>query len=255
MRLTRAVVLAAGRGKRLAPLTDTVPKPLLRIGDKPLLEHILTGLCQAGIQECLCVIGHLGQQIADYFGDGARVGLRMSYVWQKDAPGTGAALRLGRKLAQSGPVLMSFGDILTAYEHYTAILFDYHRSPCAAVMGINPMADVSSGAAVLRDGDRVTGIVEKPSSSEAASNWNQAGVTAFGAEIWPVLDRLPLSPRGEYEITAAVAMLIEQGLEVRAVEFRGFWSDVGTPEALSEASRQWPLVLRAYQTPGSRRET
>lgn len=130
---------------------------------------------------------------------------------------------------------MSFGDILTDPTHYRLLLDSFEAAPCAAVMGINYMEDVSAGAAVLREGDRVVRIVEKPGPGDPVSNWNQAGVTAFGHEIWPVLDRLPLSPRGEYEITMAVAMMIHEGREVRAVEFHGFWSDVGTPETLAAA--------------------
>jgi len=237
--ITRAVLLAAGKGTRLAPLTLHTPKPLLPVAGRPLIEHIIVGLREAGIGEFLCVIGHLGEQIQRRFGDGSCLGVRMEYVWQVDSPGTGGALRLGHDFAEEGSVLMSFGDILTDYAHYRAVLRDYDASPCAAVMGINPMEDVSTGAAVLRDGGRVVGIIEKPGSDEATSNWNQAGVTVFGSEIWPVLERLPASPRGEYEITTAIAMLIAQGKEVRAVEFRGFWSDVGTPEALADADKRW----------------
>ncbi len=242
MEVTKAVILAAGRGKRLAPLTDCTPKPLLPVAGRPLLEHILIGLRDAGLREFLCVIGHLGQQIQARFSDGRALGIRMEYCWQRDVHGTGAALRLGRAFAREGPVLMSFGDILTDYAHYRNLLSEYRRAPCAALMGINQMDDVSAGAAVLRRGDRVIGIVEKPRPGQIASNWNQAGVTIFGPEIWPVLEHLPISPRGEYEITAAISMLLDEGQEVRAVEFRGFWSDVGTPDALAAADRAWSVL-------------
>ncbi|MBM3493859.1 MAG: nucleotidyltransferase family protein [Armatimonadetes bacterium] len=242
--ITRAVLLAAGRGKRLGDLTAHRPKPLIPVQGKPLLQWIIEGLRDAGIAEFLCVIGYLGEAIRDRFGDGSELGVGMQYAWQLDVHGTGAALRLGHEFAEGGPALMSFGDILTDHRHYGRLPASFDAHPCAAVMGINPMDDVSAGAAVIRAGDRVTAIVEKPGPSDPTSRWNQAGVTAFGAEIWPVLERLPKSARGEYELTSAIAMLISEGREVRAVEFDGFWSDVGTPEALAHAEREWQPTSR-----------
>ena len=244
-----AVILAAGRGTRLGALTADRPKPLLTVRGRPLLEWILLGLRAAGIERALCVVGYRGDQIRDYFGDGSRVDMRLSYVSQTAPHGTGAALRLGRAFAEEGPVLMSFGDILTDHDHYRSLLADFRADPCGAVMGINEMADVSAGAAVVRAGRHVTGIVEKPDPALGLGNWNQAGVTAFGAPIWPFLEGLTESSRGELEITEAVAMLIGAGHEVRAVEFGGFWSDVGTPEALREAERLWKSPLEDAPPP------
>jgi NDP-sugar pyrophosphorylase family protein len=236
---SQAVLLTAGRGKRLGDLTTHRPKPLLPVCGRPLIEWIIGGLREAGIRRFLCVVGYLGDQVREALGDGSRLGVAMDFVEQTEPHGTGAALRLGRDFAEGGPVVMSFGDILTDYAHYRALVGAYAAQPCAAVMGINPMEDVSAGAAVIREGDRVTAIVEKPGPGDPVSRWNQAGVTAFGPEVWPVLERLPCSARGEYELTSAVAMLIADGLDVRAVEMTGFWSDVGTPEALADAEQGW----------------
>ncbi len=237
--ITRAALLAAGRGTRLGELTAHTPKPLIEVRGKSLLTWIIEGLRDAGIGEFLCVIGYLGDAIRERYGDGSSLGVRMEYVRQFDAHGTGAALRLARAFAQDGPILMSFGDILTNYGHYRDLLDAFRGRGHAAVMGINPMADVSAGAAVIRDGTQVVRIVEKPGPGDPVSQWNQAGVTAFGEAVWPVLERIPQSPRGEYEITAAMSMLIAGGHKVSAVEFNGFWSDVGTPEALAAAQRSW----------------
>ncbi|NLH99509.1 MAG: nucleotidyltransferase family protein [Chthonomonadales bacterium] len=237
--ITRAVLLAAGRGKRLGDLTANAPKPLLPVRGRPIIEWIIGGLRAAGIERFLCVIGYRGEMIEQRLGDGSDLGVQIGYVWQHTHHGTGAALRLGRAFAADGPVLMSFSDILTDYAHYRDVLERYRSAPCAAVMGINPMEDVSAGAAVILEGDRVVRIVEKPGPGDPTSRWNQAGVTAFGPEIWPVLDRLPMSDRGEYEITSAIGMLLAEGHTVRAVEFRGYWSDVGTPQAYADAERDW----------------
>ena len=239
--ITRGALLAAGRGTRLGHLTAHRPKPLIEVRGKPLLTWIVEGLRDAGITDFLCVIGYLGEAIREHYGDGASLGVGMEYAWQREANGTGAALRLARSFAHDGPILMSFGDILTAYAHYTRVIRAYERGRHAAVLGINPMDDVSAGAAVIRDGDRVVRIVEKPGPGDPVSRWNQAGVTAFSEAIWPVLERLPRSSRGEYEITTAISMLIADGQEVSAVEFDGFWSDVGTPKSLADAESAWPM--------------
>ncbi len=237
--ITRAALLAAGRGTRLGSLTAQTPKPLIEVGGKPLLTWIIEGLRNAGICEFLCVIGYLGDAIRERYGDGSSLEVKIEYAWQLDVHGTGAALRLARSFAQEGPILMSFGDILTDYGHYVRVTDAFRSGGHAAVLGINRMDDVSAGAAVIREGDRVVRIVEKPGPGDPVSNWNQAGVTAFGGAIWPILERLPKSKCGEYEITAAVSMLIAEGHSVGAVEFDGFWSDVGTPEALAHARREW----------------
>jgi len=237
--IRRAVILAAGRGKRLGALTADRPKPLLAVRGRPLLEWIIVGLRDEGLSEFLCVVGYLGDRIREYFGTGARRGVRMDYVEQGGRHGTGAALQLGRSFAGDEPVVMSYGDILTDPRHYAALLGRARGAHADAVMGINRLPDVSAGAAVLLEGDRVTGIIEKPPPDAGLSDWNQAGVTAFGPAIWQVHDDLPLTPRGEYELTEGIAMLIRQGSDVRAVRFDGFWSDVGTPEALEEAERLW----------------
>ena len=233
--LKRAVLLAAGRGTRLGALTADRPKPMVPILGLPVLEHILLRLGTVGLSEFVLVVGYRAQAIQDYFGDGARWGWRISYVEQPVPNGTGAALALARDLAGSEPILASYGDILTDVANYRALVDDFTAAPCAAVVGINEIEDVSAGSAVYREGRRVTQVVEKPPRGTAGSNWNLAGASIYSPAIWPCLASLKPSVRGEYELTEAIGALIASGQEVRASEFVGFWSDIGTPEALREA--------------------
>jgi NDP-sugar pyrophosphorylase family protein len=242
--VNRAILLAAGRGSRLGALTANRPKPMVPLCGKPILERILVGLRSAGVSEFLCVIGYRGEAIREYFGDGSAWGIRVDYVEQPVANGTGAALACasGWSAARpNDPVLVSFGDIYTDPAHYPGLCGDYIANPCAALIGINYVADPSAGAAVYRDGDVITRVVEKPPPGTAGSNWNIAGVSVYGPEVWEELPRLRPSPRGEIEITDAISRLIERGNSggqpVRAFEMHGFWSDIGTPEALAEAEQ------------------
>ncbi len=242
--IDRAVLLAAGRGTRLGPLTADRPKPMVLIRGKPILERILLGLRAAGVSEFLFVVGYRGDAIRSYFREGSRWDVNIDYVEQPIPNGTGAALALATgwaKSAPESPVFVSYGDIFMDPAHYIALRDNYLASPCAAVIGINPLDDPTAGAAVYRTGDRIIRVVEKPPPGTAESSWNIAGVSVFRSEIWGVLADLRPSPRGEIELTDAISALITAtesgGREVRAVEMRGFWSDIGTPEALAEAEK------------------
>ena len=235
--LKRAVLLAAGRGTRLGALTQDRPKPMVPIAGRPVLEHILTRLHAVGFDDFILVVGYRAEVIEAYFGDGSRWGWHISYVLQANPNGTGAALALARDSAGGETVLASYGDILTDTANYRELVKDFAAAPCGAVVGINSVADVSAGSAVYREGRRVTRVVEKPPPGTATSSWNLAGASIYGPAIWPALAALRPSVRGEYELTEAIGSLIQGGTEVRACEFTGFWSDIGTPEALREAEQ------------------
>jgi UDP-N-acetylglucosamine diphosphorylase / glucose-1-phosphate thymidylyltransferase / UDP-N-acetylgalactosamine diphosphorylase / glucosamine-1-phosphate N-acetyltransferase / galactosamine-1-phosphate N-acetyltransferase len=231
--------MAAGRGTRLGRLTEDRPKPMVPVNGIPVIEHILIGLRDAGIEEFLFVVGYRAEALQSYFQNGDRWQTRISYAFQETPNGTGAALLHGREFAGNGPILASYGDILTDRAHYRALLDDYHESPCDAVIGINPVEDPTAGAAVYRNGRRITRVVEKPPPGTAVGHWNIAGVSIFGPPVWSELAVLKPSRRGEYELTDAITAMIDKGEEVRACEMPGFWSDIGTPEALEEAEREW----------------
>lgn len=235
----RAALLAAGRGTRLGNLTADCPKPMIPIRGRPVLEYIVMGLRAAGICEFLLVVGYRAEAVHAHFGDGSLWGVKIDYVMQEVPTGTGAAMALARDFAGEEPILASYGDILTDYAHYRALLAEYAAAPCAAVIGINPVEDPSAGGAVYREGKRVVRVVEKPPLGTAGSRWNLAGVSVYSPDLWPVLANISRSPRGEYELTDAIQGLIATGKEVRACEMTGFWSDVGTPEALAVAERAW----------------
>lgn len=236
--VTKAILLAAGRGTRLGALTDDRPKPMVPVAATPVLEHILRGLKSAGLTEFLFVVGYKREAIERYFGGGDRWGVSIEYFIQETANGTGAALLHGKPFAGDDPFLASYGDILTDPAHYHALIENYTTNDCAAVIGINHM-DPSAGAAAFHESGRLTGVREKPKPGEPTSEWNVAGVSIYSKVVWPELAALQPSARGEYEITDAITALIASGAEVRAEEMRGFWSDVGTPEALAEAEREW----------------
>jgi NDP-sugar pyrophosphorylase family protein len=238
--MNTAVILAAGRGSRMGPLTSRTPKPLLPVGDRPLIEWIVGGIAAAGIEHAVVVIGYLGEQIARALGDGSRFGLRIEYRVQEETDGTARALLAAEAEASRAPFLLTWGDILVEPRLYADMADSFRRAPCDALLAVNATDDPWRGAAVYVDAEwRVTRLEEKPPRGTAMTRWNNAGVLALAPRIFEFARRLRPSARGEYELPAAVAAMVEAGCTVRAHPIRGFWSDVGTRDDLEDARRRF----------------
>jgi NDP-sugar pyrophosphorylase family protein len=238
--MNTAVVLAAGRGSRMGPLTERTPKPLLAVGERALIEWIVAGVAAAGVERLIVVVGYRGEQIIARLGDGSRFGVRVAYRHQERADGTARALLAAEADVERAPFLLTWGDILVDEGAYTDIAGDFRRAPCDALLAVNPTRDPWRGAAVYVDAAwRVTRLVEKPPRGSATTPWNNAGVLALDPVVFEYARRLRPSPRGEYELPAAVATMVEEGRAVRAHPLRGFWSDVGTREDLDDARRRF----------------
>ncbi len=230
-----AVIVAAGRGRRLMPLTADTPKPLLTVDGTPIIEYLLRGLKWAGVTDVIVVVRYLGDRIRAAYGDGSACGMNISYVEQHEIAGTGAAVLSVEDVVGDEPFLLLWGDVLMAPENYLRIqeLHAAHSSPLRSAL--NWMDDPSAGASVVTEDDRIVAIYEKPPLGSAPSNWNQAGLFVCGREIFGGMRACGLSPRGEVEFTAGVEELLSKREDVRCmfIPQGGFWSDVGTPEALA----------------------
>jgi dTDP-glucose pyrophosphorylase len=234
--LPQAVVLAAGRGSRMGTLTAATPKPLLAVAGQPIVARVLRGLAGAGVRRAVVVTGYLGEQVEAALGDGAALGLALSYRRQSQPDGTARALLLVEEWVGAAPFVLHWGDILVPAAFYPAFAEAFAARPCAVQLAVNPVDDPWRGAAVYVDGDwRVTRVEEKPPRGRSQTSWNNAGIMALTAPVFDYARRLPPSPRGEYELPQAVAQMVRDGCAVRAVPVRGGWSDVGTPADLAAA--------------------
>ena len=233
----KAVVLAAGKGERLLPLTENRPKHLLPIGGKPLLEWILEGMVGAGVDEALLVTHYMEEQIKGYFGDGKRLGLELSYVSQEEMRGTADAFRMAEDFAGGEEFLGVYGDLFLPPEGFEALI--RARRKGETTMCVVPVDDPSRMGVVALEGDRVTAIVEKPAPGEEPSDLANAGMYIFQPGIFRLIDETGLSSRNEYEITDSLRALIDSGATLRAVTLpRGSWLDVGLPWNLLEANEK-----------------
>jgi len=230
----KAVVLAAGKGTRLATVDPGLPKVLHRIGERPCIEYILAGMAKYGIDRVLLVIGYRGDLIQEAIGCGSHLGLAVEYAEQDMSRyGTGAAVQMAEPFAGGEPFLFSFGDILVYPRNYQYLCDAYGSTGCPTI-GVNWTEDPKDGAAVyVDDENRVLDIIEKPEPGTSATHWNQAGVSVFTAGIFDYLRDLKPSARGEYELTHAVQRMLAAGERVLAYPLEGYWQDIGSPEDLA----------------------
>jgi dTDP-glucose pyrophosphorylase len=230
--VSKAVILAAGRGTRMRELTDDLPKPMIAVRGKPILQHIIEGLKGAGVSDVLLIVGYREDVVRDFFGDGSAFGMRVVYERQVVQDGTGRVVELAREFTGDDAFILSYGDILLDPRNYGVLASPGDEE---AIISVRRNEDVSKGGAVFVDDNfNLTDLREKPKPGEPTSPWYNAGVYMFRPSIYEHTARLEKSPRGEYELTDAIRTLALGGRRVRAFELLGDWADVRDPEVLAE---------------------
>ena len=239
MAVRTALLLAAGRGTRLGVVTADTPKPLLEVGGKPMLAHIVEGLAEAGLERFVVVTGYRGERVEGWcanFGAAHRE-VTMRTIRQPQLNGTGGAMLVARAmLSNEERFIFGWGDILMDRVNYPRFVDESTRADCDLLLAVNQIEDPWRGAAVYFDSELcVQRLVEKPARGTSSTRWNNAGLFATNRRLFDYLERLKPSPRGELELPQAIAAMIADGRVVRAFKVQGFWSDVGTPEDLEAA--------------------
>jgi dTDP-glucose pyrophosphorylase len=229
--IDKAVILAAGRGTRMRELTAELPKPMIEVRGKPVLQHIVEGLRDAGISHCLVVVGYRADAVRNFFRDGSGYNIAIQYKTQTVQDGTGRVVELARDFVSNNPFILAYGDILVEpanYKHMVDLPDDVE-----ALLTVTCGEDVSKGGAVFLDDDmNLVDLREKPKPGEPTSRWYNAGLYAFRPSIFDFTAKLKSSPRGEYELTDAIRDLAESGKKIKALELAGEWADVRDPETL-----------------------
>ena len=235
--ITKAVLLAAGRGTRMRELTNDLPKPMLEVRGKPVARHIVEGLRDAGVSEFLFVVGYRADVVQNYFGDGARDKIDIKYATQVVQDGTGRVVDLAREFAGASPFVLSYGDILIDPRNYQKLV-DL-ADGVDAIISVKRGEDVSKGGAVfLNEQMELVDLREKPKAGEPTSPWYNAGVYTFRPSIFEFTAKLKPSPRGEYELTDAIRDMARAGKKIQALELAGEWADVRDPEILAKLNRK-----------------
>lgn len=222
----RAFILAAGEGTRMWPLTDTRPKPLIPLANKPIIEHILDALVEAGIEKISILIGYEGRQIAERYGHSYK-GAKIDYVYQNERRGTGDAVLYASKYTDEKFLILN-GDLYFEKSAISDIL--EHDN---AVLGV--YKDNAESYGLLIGDENLEEIREKVPGASGLVN---AGVYVFHREIFEYIKRVELSPRGEIEFTDAINMFVKEH-DVKIVKYNGLWLDIGYPWHLLEATKAY----------------
>lgn len=219
----QAVVMAGGFGNRLRPLTEELPKVMLPIGERPLLELILEQLRQVGIQQVNLATHYKPEVIAKHFGDGSKFGLAIRYVQEDQPLGTAGALSLIE--ASEQPLLVINGDIVTRVD-FRAML-EFHRDHRADMtVGVYPYEVQIPYGVVETDGARIIGLTEKP----VLRHFINAGIFLLNPGVRRFV------PRGRsYDMTDLISRLIAEGRYVASFPIREYWMDIGHPENYQKA--------------------
>jgi dTDP-glucose pyrophosphorylase len=237
VKIDKAVVLAAGRGTRMREITAEIPKPMLEVRGKPVLQHIIEGLRDAGVRKLLIIVGYHADAVQNFFGDGSRYNVDIQYVTQVMQDGTGRVVNLARDFVGDTPFVLSYGDILVDPTNYKRVA-DLPDN-VEAIITVTRGEDVSKGGAVfLNEQMELIDIREKSRPDQTTSPWYNAGIYAFRPSIFEFSGKLNLSPRGEYELTDAIRAIAHSGKKVKALELTGGWADVRDPEVLARLNQE-----------------
>jgi NDP-sugar pyrophosphorylase family protein len=222
-----AVIMAGGEGKRLMPLTQETPKPMIDVGGMPLLERQIARLVLLGIRRVFLSINYLGHVIERHFGDGERFGARIEYLREPRKMGTGGALSLLPRPI-GGPLLVINGDIVTRSDFLR--LGNFHSEERAAITlgAVQHHVEIPFGV-IDADANRVLGIREKPSQRLLCN----AGIYAVSEQMLDLV-----VPETFLNMTDLVELALRGGSKVCVFPIYEFWSDVGTPQDLEAARRQ-----------------
>jgi NDP-sugar pyrophosphorylase family protein len=224
----RAVVLAGGKGTRLEPYTTILPKPLMPIGEMPILEVLLRQMKRAGINQVVLTVGHLASLLQAYFGDGAQWDLDITYSHEKEPLGTAGPIALVQNLDKT--FLVTNGDVLTTLDMKKLIAFHKNKGGIATIAAHRRQVKIDLGVIEWDGDERVSGYIEKPTRDYTVS----MGIYVFEPRI------LEYIPVGQYlDFPDLILKLIARGERVSGYVFDGYWMDLGRPDDYIQANREF----------------
>jgi len=229
----RAVILAGGSGANLRPFTYEMPKAMIPVKGRPILEYTIDRLRDAGITDVMIVIGHLGEKIRDHFGDGTRFGMHIRYAEEHGANGTASPLRFINSFIGNQPFVLVYADVLI--DMNIADLVTFHaQHEASATIALTSVKNPEVYGVVKMHGNRVVEFLEKPTGRHALSHLVFTGVAVIDPKV---LELIPKRGRAMIE-TDVFPKLASQDALVGYL-FEGQWFDVGTPEIYERALAEW----------------
>lgn len=228
---SKAVLLVGGRGTRLKPLTDKIPKALLEVQGKTITEHLFDLLKKYGIRDVVLCVGYLKDKIKEYFEDGTKIGVNITYVEENEPLGTAGPLKLAKKYLKDS-FIVSNGDELKNVN--IPRMFRLHkRKNALATIALTTVDDPSHYGVARLDGSRIVEFVEKPSKAQASSNLINAGFYILEPKV------IDMIPNGFSMLEKDVFPQLAKLGRLRGFPFAGQWFDIGNIERYKIADKKW----------------
>lgn len=225
--------MAAGKGSRLYPVTHIIAKPLLPLANKPTLAYAFERLKEIDVYEIGLVVGDNEQSMREVLKDGSDFGVSLTYIRQPEPKGLAHAVSFAKDFIGDSNFVLYLGDAIYG-SGFVELKNQFLDSGCSNLNLVKEVQDPSRFGVANVNGDKIVKLVEKPKAPE--SNLAMAGLYFFRSEIWNVLPKLQPSSRGEFEITDAIQLLIDEGNLVLAGRYEDEWFDTGTLDSFLETS-------------------
>ncbi len=231
----QAVILASGEGVNMRPFTYEIPKPLIPVNGRPLLEYGLKLLQEHGIKDVVITVSHLAQKIQDHFGDGSSLGLKITYAKEKKPSGTGGALLAAKPYLADSPFIVLYGDVLLNLDLTEFLQAHANNKAAIGTLSLTYVADPSAFGSVKLRGTRLVEFSEKPVTASDTSRLVFAGCAAFNPTVFNFITK----NRGQLSLEKDIfPNLIAQG-RLYGYPFEGQWFDVSTPETYADVLKHW----------------
>jgi len=234
----KGVIPAAGRGTRLEPVTLAIPKELLIVGDKAIIEYVIEAMKSVGVTDISIVVGWRKHAILDYLGSGERLGVKLTYVVQDNRTGLAKAVLTAEHVIGDELFLVILGDNFFYPQTFLKEILAFHYEKKAdATIGVAEIEDTTRHG-IIRPGpeNRILDLVEKPQPKDAPSNLGIIGVYIFSSSIFKAIKKIKPGVNNEYQLTDAIKMMIDTGSQVYYSKINGTHIDIGTLNDLKKAN-------------------
>jgi NDP-sugar pyrophosphorylase family protein len=231
----KTVILAGGKGRRLAPYTTILPKPLMPIGDMPILEVILRQLKNHGCEEVTMAVGHLSELLIAFFNDGKKYGLKINYSFEDQPLGTAGPLSQIKNLDESFIVMN--GDLLTDLNYSNLYSFHKEQNAIATIATYHRQVKIDFGVIETDQNNTIQKFIEKPGLDYKVS----MGIYVFNPEVLNYI-----KPETYFDFPDLVKLLINSGEKVVSYPFHGYWLDIGRPDDYEKAINEFETNKRLF---------